>query len=399
MRPPPPLGRPRTMNHPAVGTMRAPKCRAKARGVGRLTARAAGGQPRVISTRRFLHPVPAALVAAVLLLAAWPGLASAAGDVGNCMVCHGNPGLAAIDEAGELRFFFVDEETYGGSVHARVACDGCHADVNQVPHETVEPVDCQRRCHITEPSRDKHFSHAPVGDALGLSVHSPTNPDGTAKEHPADYPGCKDCHDNPLFRPIGLDGASVPGISSRAIERCRACHDSEEFVSTFYAHMTSRLVGSRSPKNLAEVCGRCHNDPELGERHGLIPQVVVSYEATFHGKAAAYLDENVPSCLDCHAPQGVSVHRVTSQADPDSPIHPDNKGRVCAQADCHPSAAARAAEYDIHAQFSTGGNPILFWFTVFFYCIAGGTLLPLCGLILLDLLRRIFPNVVLVRRR
>ena len=26
-----------------------------------------------------------------------------------------------------------------------------------------------------------------------------TTPDGQAKEHPEDFPKCKDCHDNPLF--------------------------------------------------------------------------------------------------------------------------------------------------------------------------------------------------------
>jgi hypothetical protein len=348
--------------------------------------------------RRFSLTGPLALVAAAMLLAPAPGLADDAGDIGNCMVCHGNPGLAAIDEEGELRFFYVDDASYSRSVHTKVACDGCHAGVDQIPHGTVEPVDCLRRCHIVEPSREKHFSHARVGDELHLSVHSALDDDGSAKEHPDDYPTCKDCHDNPLYRPVGVDGRESPGVSNRAIERCRACHDSDEFVSSYYNHMSMRLQRSRSPKNIAEVCGRCHNDPELGERHGLLPQVVASYEATFHGKAASYLDERVPSCLDCHAPQGVSAHRVGSQTDPDSPIHPSNKGQLCAQEECHPDVAARAAEYDMHAGFRPEGNPVLFWFTVFFYCIAGGTLLPLCGLILLDLLRRIFPNVVLVRR-
>ncbi len=339
-----------------------------------------------------------ALALAALALVAWAPPARASRDVGNCMVCHGNPGLAAVDDDGRLRFFYVDPETYGRSVHTRVGCQGCHADVDQVPHEEVQEVDCLRRCHIVEPARQKDFSHAPVEDQLLLSVHAPVDADGQPKEHADDYPDCKDCHDNPLYRPIGVGARAIPGVSTRAIERCRACHDSDEFVETYYNHTTTRLRPSRSPRNIAELCGRCHNDPELGERHGLVPQVVVSYEATFHGKAASYLDESVPSCIDCHAPVGVPVHAMASRADSDSPTHPDNKGQLCGQELCHPNVAARAAEYDIHAEFRPDSNPVLFWFTVFFYCIAGGTLLPLCGLILLDLLRRIFPHLVLVKR-
>jgi hypothetical protein len=336
-----------------------------------------------------------ALLLAALLL---PAPASA-GVVGNCLLCHRNQGLAALDEDGELRLFFVNEETYASSVHAKVACDGCHPDIDKIPHDEAEPVDCLRSCHIVEPTREKQFSHAPVRESLDVSVHSSVDADGKLKDWAEDYPTCKDCHDNPLYRPLAIFKTVKPGISERAVGRCRVCHESDEFIDFYYSHVTTRLQRSRSPRDIAEVCARCHRNEEFGRRHGEDTQRVVSYEATFHGKAAGYMSEVVPDCLDCHVGSGDSVHHMLPAEDPDSSVHPDNKAGLCSQDVCHPNVSSRAASYDVHAQFRMDRNPVLFWFTIFFYCIAGGTLLPLCGLILLDLLRRNFPNAVFLRRR
>lgn len=318
---------------------------------------------------------------------------------GDCLLCHRNRGLAAIEEDGTQRLFFVGEDTYERSVHAKVDCQGCHEDVDEIPHEKAEKVDCLRECHIVEPTREKRFSHAPASAELASSAHSPVEADGTPREHSEDYPTCKDCHEDPMYRPLSFFKKARPGISDRAVGRCRVCHESDDFIVAYYNHVTTRLHRSRSPKAIAAVCSRCHDDPAFGRRHGLAAQAVVSYEATFHGKAASYLDESVPDCLDCHVVAGESVHHMLSRSDEASSTHPDRKAELCSQEECHPDVSPRAAAYDVHAEFRPDENPVLFWFTVFFRVIAGGTLLPLCGLILLDLLRRTFPHAVLVLRR
>lgn len=339
------------------------------------------------------------LVLLLILAVCGPPAVAAASDAGNCLLCHRNRGLSRLDEDGNLRLFFVNEETYQNSVHSKIECEGCHADIDKVPHGGAEPVDCLRTCHLVEPTTEVRFSHQDAAESLSISVHGTADEDGVAKDHADDYPDCKDCHENPMYRPLSFFKTVEPGISEEAVGRCRVCHKDDAFIFGYYNHVTTRLHRSRSPKNIADVCARCHDDPGFGQRHDLVAQAVVSYEATFHGKAASYLDESVPDCLDCHVSKGESVHQMRTSGDPLSSTHPDNKASVCSQRVCHPNAPDIAAKYDVHAEFRPEGNPPLFWFTMFFYTIAGGTLLPLFSLILLDLLRRLFPGVVIRGRR
>jgi hypothetical protein len=111
--------------------------------------------------------------------------------------------------------------------------------------------------------------------------------EGKEKKYVEDYPNCKNCHDNPLYRPLSFFKKVRPGISEASLGRCRVCHKKEEFVFQFYNHVTTRLHKSRNPLNIAEMCGRCHDDPTLVARHELSTKAVFSYGETFHGKAAS----------------------------------------------------------------------------------------------------------------
>ena len=185
-----------------------------------------------------------------------------------------------------MRLFYVNEDIFNNSVHTKVKCEGCHVDVKKIPHDVAKKVDCLVECHIVEPSMEKKFSHKDVEEFISNSVHGTTDPDGKEKQFTDDYPTCKNCHDNPLYRPLSFFKKVRPGISDAAIGRCRVCHKKEEFIYGFYNHITTRLHKSRNPINIAEVCGRCHDDPELVARHELSTRAVFSYGETFHGKAA-----------------------------------------------------------------------------------------------------------------
>jgi hypothetical protein len=333
----------------------------------------------------------------VFLLAALP-VANWAADVGNCLMCHKYPGLSWVTEEGELRICYVNENTFNSSVHSKVKCQGCHTDVDKIPHDPAKKVDCLAQCHIEEPTTAKKFSHEHAAHFLSQSVHSKYDQDGNLKKHADDYPECKDCHDNPLWRPLAFGKSQRAGISDSALGRCRVCHQSDEFIFRYYNHVTTRLHKIRNPKNIAEACGRCHNDPELVARHNLRTQAALSYNDSFHGKAASFLDERIPDCLDCHVRQGESVHQMLSDEDPRSITHPQNKAQTCASADCHPDASPKLATYDVHAEFALDQSPGQFYFTVFFVFLTGGVLLPLMAIIFLDLLRRLFPDLVLRKR-
>lgn len=321
-----------------------------------------------------------------------------AADAGNCLMCHKYPGLSRVTEDGTLRLCYVNEDSFNSSVHSKVKCQGCHTDIDKIPHDPAKKVDCMTQCHIVEPTTAKKFTHEHAAKFLSESVHSKYDQTGNLKKYAEDYPDCKDCHDNPLWRPVGFGKVQHAGVSESALGRCRVCHESEDFIFRYYNHVTTRLHKIRNPKNIAQACGRCHNDPDLVARHNLRTLAAISYDDSFHGKAASFLDERVPDCLDCHVRKGESVHQMLSRKDPRSITNPQNKIQTCATADCHPDASPNFATYNVHAEFSQEKNPGQFYFTVFFIFLTGGVLLPLMLVIFLDLLRRLFPNLTFQKK-
>jgi hypothetical protein len=328
----------------------------------------------------------------------WLSSANAA-DIENCLFCHKYPGISRIDEEGKFRLFYVNESIFNNSVHSRVKCQGCHADIKEIPHKEAKKVDCLTECHIIEPASEKKFSHKDVDTFINNSVHSKVDEKGVEKKFSEDMPGCKDCHDNPLYRPLSFFKRVRYGVSDASLGRCRVCHKKDEFIYRFYNHVTTRLHKSRNPLNIAEVCARCHNDPALVTRHNLSTKAVYSYGETFHGKAAKFLDERIPDCLDCHVNKGESVHQMLKHEDPTASTFKDNRSKICTNIDCHPSASPKFANYSVHAEFNLTQSPVQYYFTLFFIVLTGGTLLPLMGIIFLDCVRRIFPNAVIKRRK
>jgi hypothetical protein len=322
-----------------------------------------------------------------------------AADIGNCLLCHKYPGLSRVDKDGKFRLLYVNEDIFHQSVHVKVKCEGCHTDIQKIPHDPAKKVDCFIQCHVVEPSSETKFSHKAVQGFLEASVHAKNDEYGNPKKFSEDMPTCLDCHDNPLYRPLCFFKNVRPGISETATGRCRVCHKKDEFIYRFYNHITTRLHKIRNPRNVAEVCARCHDDPAIVERHNLGTRAGYSYGETFHGKAAYFLSERVPDCLDCHVNRGQSVHQMLSAENPNSITYKNNKDLICSNLDCHPQATPGMAQYKVHPEFNLEKSPIQYYFTVLFLVLAGGTLLPLMGLMGLDLVRRLFPRAGLKRKR
>ena len=335
----------------------------------------------------------------ILCLVFFAPLDSFGADVGNCLLCHKYPGLSRIDEEGKFKLLYVNEHIFNNSVHAKVKCEDCHMDIKKIPHDPAKKVNCLSECHIKEPSSEQPFSHKEVSEFLSKSVHAKFDKNHKLKKYSEDMPTCLDCHDNPLYRPLSFFKRVRPGISEQALGRCRVCHKKDEFIYRFYNHITTRLHKIRNPKNIAEMCGRCHDDPELVKRHNLSTQAVYSYGETFHGKAASYLDERIPDCLDCHVNRGKSVHQMLSHKDPLSSTHENNRGSICNNIDCHPKATPLLAKYKVHPDLNLIRNPGQYYFSAFFIVLTGGTLLPLMGIIFLDLVRRLFSGFKIVRSK
>jgi len=338
---------------------------------------------------RGVHLRPAIVVLAVALGLMAPGAVRAV-DAENCLMCHRFRGLARVDKEGTYRLFHVDETLFSRGPHARVTCTGCHADIDKIPHDNAQPVDCLRSCHIQEPTREIVFTHAGVHTVLQDSVHAVTDPNGNMRSHPEDFPECKDCHDIPLFRPVSIGKKVRAGVSEHAITRCTMCHEDESFARYFYSHVTTRLHKARDPREVVTMCAECHADPAFAERHGL-SDVVSSYLETYHGKAVLLGSARAPDCLDCHAGAN-SVHAMQANTDPRSSVHIENRSATCNSEDCHAAATPALASFDVHANRDPQTHPLEFAVALFFVVATLGILLPILTLNVLALIRELLPS-------
>ncbi len=327
-----------------------------------------------------------------------------AADEENCLMCHKHRGLGRIDLKGNLRIFSVDEGLFAKSVHGRVPCRGCHVNISQIPHKVqINKVDCGVQCHKKEPSTGIDFSHRPIFTNYKRSVH------GTDLLNPqAGKPTCKYCHQNPLYtRTFGKGkeiGRSKP--IERILARCQACHTNEEWATTFYMHVEHRLMKRtfRSRLKVVELCGSCHENENLIGKLGLTKKsikAVNTYKKTYHYRALALGRTDTADCLDCHthyepySPH--NVHLLLRASDPESAVHPDNKGSICGQEACHdgrnaagPKAGPQLADMNLHIDFEDIDFPVEFWITQFFFVLTYGTLTFLFIWMFLELLRRLF---------
>ncbi|MDH5394199.1 MAG: cytochrome C [Gammaproteobacteria bacterium] len=310
----------------------------------------------------------------------------------NCMMCHKHRGLSRIDEKGEFRLFYINNELFDSGPHRRNKCSDCHKDIDRIPHEPAKKVDCTQQCHVIEPSGKKKFSHKNIAKTLASSVHGKLDDEGKEKPHQSDFPGCKDCHDQPLYRPISVfKGVAKHGVSARSISRCKSCHTSGNFAEDFYEHVTSRLHKTRFSKEIIEVCAKCHQDSEFRKRHDL-DDVITSYKQTFHGKMVELGSERTPDCLDCHVVEGENNHLIEAKTVATSSTHPSNVGNTCRASDCHKNASAELASFQTHVTYDREKYPLQFYMLVGFKALMAIVLYFFLTLIFLELLRRLFPR-------
>ena len=340
-----------------------------------------------------IYAVVLAVSAAILLC----GPVAYAFDEENCLFCHKYRGLSYHNKEGKFKLLYVTEDLYVNSPHGNLRCTDCHANVDKFPHGEPKKVDCMLVCHMNEPSSGKQFSHKKVGDFLAKSAHSPVAKDGKPKQNAADYPDCKTCHQDPLYRPLAFLKEERPGLAEMTIYRCSVCHENKEFMRKFYNHFTSRMQKQRSPKELLEMCSECHADTVMMKRHNL-ENVIGSYLETYHGKAVSLGNELAADCNDCHVVPGESIHSIHNFKDPESAAYKDNIYKTCSAVECHPRAALNLAGYKAHVIVAPHKNPVEFYAVVFFVLLTLGSFIPLMLFTVLDMLRNLFPNAALIKK-
>lgn len=212
-------------------------------------------------------------------------------DQHNCLSCHGDLNVSITTSDGRRVSLLVTEQEIDSSVHKNIDCTTCHGEQ---PHS--HPIDLSKvsataecgSCHLYE--NQQYLS----------SIHGQQLEKGNT-----DVPSCVDCHsttDDP--------------------------HTVEAVLDT---------SASTYKKNIANTCGKCHNDPSLMQNYGIVQNVYETYMQSFHGKAIADNPDELSkldaaTCTNCHG-----AHDIKAVNDPTSSVAGmDNLVATCKQ--CHADA-------------------------------------------------------------
>ena len=216
----------------------------------------------------------------------------------DCLACHGNQSLTRPGAGSRVESLYVDGAEFERSAHGPLGCEGCHTDIQQIPHRPkLAPVDCGM-CH--EDVAQTYQWH------------------GAHRERPGDLmPACHDCHTK-----HDILAASAPRSTV-------------------------------NPLNLPGTCNRCHADPAIVSKY-FIPMVtpVKVFEESVHWRGTQGGHRPAASCIDCHSMAGTS-HAIRAPIDPASSIYHFNIPSTCGR--CHAEVMKRYRE-GIHGQASAKGE-------------------------------------------
>ncbi len=261
-------------------------------------------------------------------------------DENNCLSCHGDSSLTDLmtfeRPDGSSVSLYVDPNGLSFSVHRFNDCTTCHTSE---PHDVETPL---TKLSLAEKCGSCHdYQYA----QHKLSVHGEPLQNGNS-----DPATCTDCH----------SANSNPHNIERVLDPS---------ASTY-------------PKNIADTCAKCHDDPDLMGKYGIVEKVYDSYMRSFHGKAISLSGEdaalpqlNTATCVNCHG-----SHNIAWTTDADSPVAGmENLAKTCEQ--CHPGAGVDfAAGFLGHKEADTDHIPQVFWGERFFFVftrvvLAGGVVL------------------------
>jgi hypothetical protein len=238
-------------------------------------------------------------------------------DASNCLSCHGDPSLTKKLADGTTVSLYVNAANLPQAAHRYQDCTSCHTDK---PHEVQTP--------LTKLSQAEKCGscHQYEYDQYIESVHGVPMAGGNT-----DPATCADCH--------STDGN--PHSVVRVLDPA---------ASTY-------------PKNIAQTCAKCHNDPALMDKYGIVEKVYDSYMRSFHGKAIKLSPQNATiqqldtaTCVNCHG-----AHNIKSVTDPASSVAGmDNLVKTCKG--CHPQAGPQFVSGFLgHKVASSTKLPQVYW--------------------------------------
>jgi hypothetical protein len=261
-------------------------------------------------------------------------------DQKHCLSCHGDPALTGLMTKqrpdGSSIALYVDTKGSTNSVHRYKDCTSCHSDK---PHDVKSPL-----------------------TKLSLSEK------------------CGTCHEYEYAQyKTSVHGAPLQGGNSDPAT-CTDCHS-----ATSNPHNVVRVLdpsASTYPKNIAQTCATCHDNPKLMDKYGIVEKVYASYMRSFHGKAMKLAPDGAPiqqldtaTCVNCHG-----AHNIALVSDPQAQVAGmANLLETCKT--CHPDAGPEFVKGFLgHKAVNSDFMPEVYWGGKSFYIfsramLAGGMLI------------------------
>ncbi|GEM_PF-1414247 len=269
--------------------------------------------------------IPGLLLAFTLATIPWDSAMASDLDENDCLACHSDPGLAKKLADGTSISLYVDSKQKYGSAHRFLDCTTCHTIT---PHQVKTPL-----------------------SKLSLAEK------------------CGSCHQYQYKLHLTSVHGEQLRWGNRDVATCTDCHSVDSSP-----HNVVRVLeptASTYPKNVAQTCAnsRCHGNPALMNKYGIVEKVYESYMRSFHGKAMNLASDKVAvdllnkaTCVNCHG-----SHDIKFTKNPDGPVAGTaNLAKTCEQ--CHPGAGVTfAAGFLGHKEADPKFLPAVYWGERFFF--------------------------------
>lgn len=189
--------------------------------------------------------------------------------------------------------------------------------------------------------------------APALLLALAATPAAATRSVPVPMTSCAECHlalDDARLTPPAR--AMADDVHARAGFTCVFCHggDGSQQDQQLAHDARKGFRGRVAPRDVPEICGRCHADAALMKQFNPSLRVdqLAEYRSSGHGHALARGDTAVAQCASCHG-----VHGVLPVKDSRSPVSPGKIALTCNR--CHGDAALmgpRKLPSDVYAKYA-----------------------------------------------
>jgi len=164
---------------------------------------------------------------------------------------------------------------------------------------------------------------------------------------------CVSCHEMMGAPYDSLVHAQQADIHGKNGITCTDCHGGNSTSMDYEVAMSpaAGFRGKPKPKDIPELCGKCHANPDYMKQYdpGLRVDQLTEYHTSQHGQLLKKGDTKVAQCVSCHGAHGIYPANV-----PLSSVYPVNVPETCGK--CH-ADEKYMADYNIptdqYAQYKT----------------------------------------------